>query len=82
MSAFDLTKSYPILVDLSIKFLKPATTDVYVDAQLSEDDIGRVTAELEANGKANFVLDLELKDEHGTVVATTHATYQARAHRR
>lgn len=82
MSAFDLSKCYPILVDMSVKFLKPATTDVYVEARLSEEDIARVNAELESQGKSNYVLALELKDTNGTVVATTLATYQARMHKR
>jgi len=82
MSAFDMSKCYPILADLSIKFVKPATTDVYVEARLSEEDIARVNAELESLGKSNYVLDLALMDTAGTVVATTHATYQARLHKR
>lgn len=82
MSAFDMSKCYPILADLSIKFVKPATTDVYVEARLSEEDIARVNAELESLGKSNYVLDLALTDTAGTVVATTHATYQARLHKR
>lgn len=82
MSAFDMSKCYPILVDMSVKFLKPATTDVYVEARLTEEDIARVNAELESQGKSNYVLSLELKDTNGTVVATTNATYQARMHKR
>lgn len=82
MSAFDLSKCYPILVDMNIKFLKPATTDVFVEATLSEEDIARVNAELESQGKSNYVLVLELKDTNGTVVAATNATYQARLHKR
>lgn len=82
MSAFDMSKCYPILADLAIKFVKPAMTDVFVEAKLSEEDIARVNAELESNGKSNYVLDLELTDANGVVVATTHATYQARMHKR
>lgn len=82
MSAFDMSKCYPILADLSIKFVKPAMTDVFVEARLSEEDIARVNNELESQGKSNYVLDLELTDTSGTVVATTHATYQARLHKR
>lgn len=82
MSAFDLSKCYPILVDMSIKFIKPATTDVFVVANLSEAEIARVNTELESHSKANFELDLELVDAQGIVVAATHATYQVRMHKR
>jgi acyl-coenzyme A thioesterase PaaI-like protein len=82
LSAFDASRCYPILVDMAVKFLKPATTDVFVEARLSEEDIARVNAGLESAGKEQFVLDLALKDANDVTVATTTATYQVRLHRR
>ena len=38
----------------------------------------RIRAEAEAVGKAEFVLDAELIDEGGTVVANSHGVYQLR----
>ena len=74
-SAFDLTRFYPIVGDLKIRFSKPARRAVMVDARMTEPEIERVTAELEASGKAKWVLDQELVDTAGTVVASTSATY-------
>jgi hypothetical protein len=54
-------------------------TDVIVDARMSDDEIERVGAELEAHGKAKYVLDQELQDTAGKVVATTSATYFGRS---
>jgi acyl-CoA thioesterase FadM len=79
VSAFDVTRFYPIVGEMSIKFLKPATTAVTVDARMAEDEIERVRAELEANGKARYVLEQEIHDERGVLVATTSATYHGRS---
>jgi acyl-coenzyme A thioesterase PaaI-like protein len=74
-SAFDLTRFYPIVGDLKIRFAKPARSAVLVDARMTDDEIERVAAELDDAGKAKWVLTQELVDEGGTVVATTEATY-------
>jgi acyl-coenzyme A thioesterase PaaI-like protein len=74
-SAFDLTRFYPIVGNLEIRFAKPARTSVLVDARMADDEVERVAADLEATGKAKWVLTQELVDESGTVVATTEAIY-------
>ncbi len=50
-----------------------------VDAQLTEAEIQRIGEEATHQGKAEFVLDLQLKDEEGNVVAESHAIYQLRS---
>lgn len=74
-SAFDTKRFYPIVGELSIRYLKPAMGDVFVIAELANDEIERVTADLETKGRAKYVLDLELTDADGTVLATTSGTY-------
>lgn len=81
MSAFDMTKFFPIVAEMTIKYLKPATTDIYVEVTMSENEIERITKEATDNGKSTFILEKELKDENGVIVAITTGTYQARAHR-
>lgn len=78
--AFDTKRFYPIVGEMSVRFLRPAMTAVTVDAHLSEAEIERVAAELEANGKAKYVLEQEVRDEAGNVVATTSATYFGRSY--
>lgn len=82
MSAFDMTKFFPIVTEMNIKFQKPALTDITVEASLTEDEIERITREAEENGKAVFNLDLALKNTSGDIVSVTTATYQARSHQR
>lgn len=81
-SAFDVTKCYPIVTEMSIKFLKPAKTAITVEATLSPEEIERVKREVAEKGKSVYILELELKDESGETVAVTTARYQARAHGR
>lgn len=75
LGAFDTRRYYPIVGEMNVRFRAPATTSLLVDARMGEDEIERVAAELEDKGKAKWVLDQEVVDAHGAVVATTTATY-------
>ena len=60
---------------MKVRFARPATTSLLVDARMTEDEIERVTAELEEKGRAKWTLEQEVVDEGGHVVATTSAVY-------
>lgn len=79
LTTFDTTKFYPIVKDLQIRFRRPAMTDITVEVRMSEDEIARITAEAEANGKADYGWECELEDESGEVVAISQNLYQMRA---
>jgi len=78
LTTFDPTKCYPIIKELTIKFLHPAHSDITAEAFLSEEEVDRISGEISKEGKAEFVLHEELKDESGTVVATSRGVYQLR----
>jgi acyl-coenzyme A thioesterase PaaI-like protein len=78
LSTFDVTRYVPVVKQLDIRFRRPALTDVTFEVELSEEEVRRINRELEAQGKSDFVLNGEIKDAAGTVVAVTTATYQAR----
>lgn len=78
MTSFDTKRFYPIVKDMSIRFRRPATTDITVEVRISEEEIARIEAEAEANGKCDYEWDVELKDASGEVVALTKNTYQLR----
>ncbi|MBF6272301.1 thioesterase [Nocardia sp. 852002-20019_SCH5090214] len=80
IATFDNAKYYPLVKDLQIFFRKPAKTDVRAEASLSEEEIARVIADAEANGKADFTLEATVTDADGVVVAETRGLYQLRAH--
>ncbi len=53
-------------------------TDVRAEASLDATTIARIKLKADAAGKTEFLLDAELTDTAGVVVATTHGTYQVR----
>jgi acyl-coenzyme A thioesterase PaaI-like protein len=76
--SFDIEKYYPIVKEINIRFLAMAKTDVYLESQMSEAKVAEIQAETDENGKADFDLQLELKDEEGEVVSTVNGTWQLR----
>ncbi|HWB67115.1 MAG TPA: YiiD C-terminal domain-containing protein [Mycobacteriales bacterium] len=80
ISTFDTSVYYPIVKDLAITFRRPAMTTVRARATLPADTIDDVINRADEAGKADFVLEAELTDDAGVVVATTRGTYQIRRH--
>lgn len=78
LSSFDPSRFYPIVTDLQISFRKVVKSDATTEMFLPEDEIERIQADAEANGKALFELRGELKDAEGEVVATSVGQYQLR----
>ena len=78
LSTFDSRKFFPIVRDLQIRFLKPATTDVTVEVRMSEEEAEEIAARAEADGKADYEWQCELEDAKGQVVAVTTNQYQMR----
>ena len=78
-TSFDTAKYYPIVKEMSIRFRRPAATDITLEMTMSEDEVDRIQTEAEVNGKADYVLEGELKDESGEVVALSKGVYQIRA---
>lgn len=78
--AFDTARYYPIVGEMKVRFAKPATTSLLVDARMTDDEIATATAELEAKGRTKWTLEQEVIDESGDVVARTSAVYFAMAY--
>lgn len=78
LSSFDTRRYYPIVTEMNIRFVAPARGPVTVDVRLDEDEISRLQAEADANGKAKYTLEAELKNTRGEVVAVSRANYQLR----
>lgn len=79
LSSFDVARYFPIVREQTIKFLKPVTSDVTIEISISDARIAELQAEADAKGKAEFVLEGEIKTADGTVVATSSGIYQLRA---
>lgn len=79
LSSFDVARYFPIVREQTIKFLKPVKGDVTIEISISDARIAELQAEADSKGKAEFVLEGEIKMADGTVAATSSGIYQLRA---
>lgn len=77
-ASFDGRKYYPLLKEVTIAFKKPATTDITVEASMTSEHAEKIKSIADETGKADWVLDLELKDEKGDVCCIVHGIFQMR----
>lgn len=80
LAIVDPAKYYPVVGEVTIRYVKPAATDITVEVTLSGEDIDRILSDLETSGKCKYVLEQELKDENGDIVAITQGTYMGFRH--
>lgn len=80
LTSFDASKFYPIVKEMNLRFRRPATGDIVVEARLGAEEIERLQSEAQVNGKAEYVLELQLTDGSGEVVALSRGIYQLRKH--
>jgi thioesterase domain-containing protein len=77
-ATFDIKKYYPLLKEVTIAFKKPATTDITVEVSMSPEQAEQVKNLTDETGKADWVLDLELKDAMGGACCIVHGIFQMR----
>ena len=78
LAVFDKTAFVPIVKQVDIRFRRMATTDVTVEVAMAQSEAVRITAIAEKEGKADFQLTLEIKDENGVVCSIVNGTWQIR----
>jgi thioesterase domain-containing protein len=77
-ASFDTEKYVPIVKEVSIRFRRPALTDVTLEVTMTKEEADRIVKEAAEKGKADFVLNLEIKDAGGEVVSIVSGTWQIR----
>jgi thioesterase domain-containing protein len=77
-ASFDNTLFYPIVKQINIRFRRMAASDVTVDVEMQKNEASRIADEALEYGKADFVLDLEIKDVNGEVCSIVNGTWQIR----
>ncbi len=78
LTSFDAQRFYPIVKEMNLRFRRPATGDIWVEASLSEAQIEQLQKQATEHGKAEYVLELQLTDDSGEVVAQSRGLYQLR----
>ncbi len=79
LASFDVNRFFPIVKEINIRFRRPATTDVTLEMALDADQADRIQAEAEEKGKADFSLEMEIRDAAGEVVSMVNGTWQIRS---
>lgn len=79
LTSFDSQRCYPIVKEMQLRFRRPATSDIRVEARLADAQLEQLHKQLEEQGKAEYVLALRLTDASGEVVAESRGLYQLRA---
>lgn len=79
LTSFDAQRFYPIIKEMNLRFRRPATGDIRVEARLEAEEIRRLQQQATDNGKAEYLLQLQLTDDSGEVVAESRGVYQLRA---
>ncbi|MDH4570221.1 DUF4442 domain-containing protein [Pseudomonas sp. BN414] len=80
LTSFDSRRFYPVVKEMNLRFRRPAKGDITVDARIDPAEIARIQRDAEANGKAEYWLELQLLDASGEVVAESRGLYQMRAY--
>lgn len=76
-ASFDPNTHYPLIRGMSIDFKAPGRGRLIATAALSDAELESVRAAAEA-GKASFLLEAQVHDDDGTLVATSRGDYQIR----
>lgn len=79
LTTFDVSKFYPIIKGMDIKFVKPAATDVTVEVKLDLDEAAKIQETANERGKADYEWECEVKDANGQVVCVSTNRYQLRS---
>jgi acyl-coenzyme A thioesterase PaaI-like protein len=78
LSSFDSQRFCPVIKAMKLRFRRPALGDIHVEARLDAEQIERLQREAQSRGKAEYVLDLQLTDASGEIVAESYGLYQLR----
>lgn len=78
LTSFDVQRFYPLIKEMNLRFRRPATGDISVEARLSDEEIERLQREATLHGKAEYLLELQLTDATGECVAESRGCYQLR----
>ena len=77
-ATFDAERYYPVIKEMSIRFVKPVHSDAVFEVSMSDEEIADIRRRADADGKADMEVNGVVKDESGAPVAETTGHYQLR----
>lgn len=78
LTSFDTQRFYPVIKEMNLRFRRPASGDIRVEARLSAEETTRLQEQAQQQGKAEYLLELQLTDGNGEVVVESRGLYQLR----
>lgn len=80
VACFDYQRFIPIAKEMRIRFKRVAATDMHIEVEMPKEWVADAIAAADASekGKADFELDLLVKDADGQVCCEAHGTWQLR----
>ena len=75
LATYGIEKFLPINKGMSIRFLKPATTDISCELRIDSGDAQEKLRPIEEKGKGEWILDMTVTDANGTTVSSSTCTY-------
>ncbi|MNQ63782.1 putative thioesterase [compost metagenome] len=79
LTSFDSQRFYPVIKEMNLRLRRPVLGEIHVEARLAAKQIERLHNQASLQGKAEYVLELQLTDASGEVVAESRGLYQLRA---
>ena len=77
--SFDVSRWIPVIVEGSIRYLRPVTTAIETDLRLTPDDIDAVHRVLDADPKHRWTLAARATDNEGRLVCEADLVYRFRS---
>jgi acyl-coenzyme A thioesterase PaaI-like protein len=75
VSAYGVERFVPVNKGMTIRYLKPAATDIACELTIGVEEAAAKLKPIEERGKGEWILDMAVTDTNGIVVATSTCTY-------
>jgi uncharacterized protein (TIGR00369 family) len=75
VTTYGIERFIPINKGMSIRYLKPAYTDLACELTLTEEDAAARIKPVEEKGRGDWILDMTVTDETGNTVSTSQCNY-------
>jgi len=75
IATYGIKRFVPINKGMSIRYLKPASTDLFCDLTITPEEAQTMIKPIEERGKGEWLLNMSATDEQGVTVSTSSCTY-------
>lgn len=75
MATYGIERFVPVNKGMSIRFMKPALTDISCELSLSSEEAAARMAPVIERGKGDWILEMSVTDVNGTTVSNSSCNY-------